>query len=174
MCSLTHMHKPRRPTVLNKHRNIANGRHHSKDQSLSSIPSAVSKQSNGSISNGHIYPHSIPVCIDLDSSSPDTPLVSNGHSHNHIAEENDVSDDASSNELPGVSIIKPLMGVDALLEANLESHFRLNYPRVCICVQCFCIDTSYLSISQFEICILECSWRFCVASKMKRIRPSKL
>ncbi|GAB1600610.1 ceramide glucosyltransferase-like, partial [Argonauta hians] len=40
-------------------------------------------------------------------------------------------------ELPGVSVIKPLMGIDPLLEENIESHFKICYPQIefLFCVQ---------------------------------------
>ena len=33
-------------------------------------------------------------------------------------------------DMPGVTCIKPLMGIDSFLEENLESYFKLDYSRV--------------------------------------------
>ena len=33
-------------------------------------------------------------------------------------------------DLPGITVVKPLMGIDPKLEQNLESHFTIKYPKV--------------------------------------------
>ncbi|KAK3595171.1 hypothetical protein CHS0354_002770 [Potamilus streckersoni] len=63
-------------------------------------------------------------------------IVSFFWSHVYLHRKPDCSLLSDSN-MPGVSIIKPLMGVDPLLEINLESHFLMDYPKfeLLFCVQ---------------------------------------